>query len=743
MKKWLLIFSILILFLAQGDKGISADTISDTDPQTMVTMSASGCYAIDVVFLVDQSNSMSGITGGQSNDPLQQRINAPKYALDWLANNRLALCNDVVHRIGVVSFGTNAEIDLPMTEIKPSNQADWDSISGRLESSIQERYMDATNPVNAFDEAKKMFDSLSPVGTFPRKRVIILLTDGQPCVPGMGCTFDKDDAINKEYMNSMINNLEEDFPFSPALIKLDAAIEQAGIEYGNLSDVPDEVRNDIFVDNPVTNEDYENSTYIYIVAMNGATPYLNSVGGAFEEIADFHGGEVVDLRKNAIEVPRVFNDLLSKTVGITPTLLGCGNLAVDPYLSGAILDVFKVAEGLELEIDFNSHKLVAGGGDIDYFGVQQYSEFGANEHYRFVQPPAGLWHIDSSNCDGVEASFISFNPKIKLLEPAFAVPHYDVDGNTSDPLHPYTLRYQIVDQENGITLDYNPDYPLTMQAIIKDLSGTETVVNLEFEKDGEWVSKEPIPVNILGEYSIEIKGIAKCVNDPENPEHCSDGTFEVVNDSSGKYQVAPVSIFHIVVDEPVALETYPLHGKLIPDKLDVEPFHIQFHLEDESNTPINTNLVFPGDLNQAFTVDFLAEGKKYTEKANPVSGSDSAFEVNFTEPKVEGEQSITISLLSDYNHTIYRPKDLPVTVNFIRTDTLFRNPVFYNILLIIAIALVVAIIIKIIWDNTNVVKGALVFRRGPGDEVRLSVSKKKRVVKLSAKKTLHFTRSQH
>ena len=79
------------------------------------------CSPIDVVFLIDQSSSMSGSSG---NDLLEQRKYAVQVAIDLMADIALDSCPGVVHRVGIISYGTTAEVDLPLSEIGPFNPAE-------------------------------------------------------------------------------------------------------------------------------------------------------------------------------------------------------------------------------------------------------------------------------------------------------------------------------------------------------------------------------------------------------------------------------------------------------------------------------------------------------------------------------------------------------------------------------------------------------------------------------------------
>ena len=108
---------------------IGAMSLNSSDQDDFI---APRCYALDVVYIIDQSGSM------KENDPLGNRYYGTQYSLDWLANNHLGLCPEAVHRMGVISFGTTVEVSLPLSEIRPGSQQEWDTKSEQLKNRIDQ-----------------------------------------------------------------------------------------------------------------------------------------------------------------------------------------------------------------------------------------------------------------------------------------------------------------------------------------------------------------------------------------------------------------------------------------------------------------------------------------------------------------------------------------------------------------------------------------------------------------------------
>jgi len=737
MKKMWIVFSVLVFFMTISFRSVSADRYSS--PKNGMALDASqnapDCYSLDIVFLIDQSLSMSRLAN--PNDPLGQRFNAPRYALDWLANNRLsrlALCPDAVHRIGVISFGSEVIVDLPLTPIEPDTQLEWNNILSGLEDQIEERDLGGTNPLKAFASAKEMLDDTVRLGPLPRKRAVVMLTDGQPCITEE-CDDESGDFY-KSYMETLVKQVNDDFLFSTAVLERDQAVHEAGVQYGGLDKIPEVERNRILVDYPISDDELYNSTYVWVIAMNDAYPYLDSIGRDFETIATSHNGGLIDLEQNLLEIPKVFNQIMSSLVEIKPTLLGCGNLAVDPYLSGVVLDIYKAANGLEVEIGYDDKHLKNGSGDTDYFGLAQYSQYGAVEHYRFTNPPAGLWEIVCSDPNGAEVSYMPFNAQTQMVEPSGILPQYDLEDKTYDPLHKFYLKFKIIDQTDAKPLNLDPAYPLDMKATISSPDGTQTVLAFEFEGGGIWASQEPLPVNNQGVYQVDLTGNAPCVVDPDKPEHCEAPTIEVIPSTLGQYEVGDISLFQISVLEPENGDVIPLHGKLLPDWLEVQPLLVETQLVDLEGKPINTSEVLLGSPDQALTAVLTIGEEQFTVVMVPDPTDASRFTARFDVPAVLGEHTLKITMGDVYNFNDYRPEENPISITFARNDPLLRNPLFYRALLALLILVLTGMALYLIWLRTFPLLGSLTFvkRDGEGEKTAvISLGRRRRKLVLKRK----------
>ncbi|HOD05132.1 MAG TPA: VWA domain-containing protein, partial [Anaerolineaceae bacterium] len=108
------------------------------------TSPAGDCFGLDVVFLVDQSSSMSGGSNGLASDPQEQRKYAVEAAVNQLTDIALDSCPDVVHRVAVVSFGSTVRTDVEFTTIDPENLDDSLWIRENISSKLMADSMNAT-----------------------------------------------------------------------------------------------------------------------------------------------------------------------------------------------------------------------------------------------------------------------------------------------------------------------------------------------------------------------------------------------------------------------------------------------------------------------------------------------------------------------------------------------------------------------------------------------------------------------
>lgn len=142
---------------------------------------------IDLIVVIDQSGSMWGnpsVHPGK-NDPWQHRIGATKQIVFRLMQN--AADTGAVHRLSIVEFADEAKVPLSGQWIRfdRSNSAAMDHLRALLETGVAAKDWGNTNTAAALETALGEFRAMrrsDPPG--PRRRVLLLITDGRPTLPG-------------------------------------------------------------------------------------------------------------------------------------------------------------------------------------------------------------------------------------------------------------------------------------------------------------------------------------------------------------------------------------------------------------------------------------------------------------------------------------------------------------------------------------------------------------------------------
>ena len=119
------------------------------------------------------------------------------------------------------------------------------------------------------------------------------------------------------------------------------------------------------------------------------------------------------------------------------------------------------------------------------FGTEQYGNLERSMHYRFKQPPAGLWTITASNCNGVEAQFMS----LSLMFSTLNLRHWFLSSKMlwqSDRNDPYKIRVQINDINQANPLNADPELSIGHQCQYLSSEWNNDDVAYEFCGDGSW-----------------------------------------------------------------------------------------------------------------------------------------------------------------------------------------------------------------------------------------------------------------
>jgi hypothetical protein len=661
------------------------------------------CLGLDLVLVIDQSGSMSGSAPRWpgANDPLGLRYRSPRWVLEWAGDTRLFVCPEVVHRVGVISFGDEDRyvIDLPLTRIEPDTFAQWELEREDLKQDIRARDLGFTDHKTGLLQAAAMLDDAEPIDGGPRKRAIILLTDGWPCVARLGCTLQDDTMDRGSYMRDLEAQVERDLPFDSGLLAREQALRDAEAESG--WPLPAGMYNEIVRDYPVPDYAYEDSTYIWVVAMNDVVPYLDTVGGDLEAIAASHGGGLIDLEQNLTEIPKTFLSIVSRITGMRLTALPCGPFPMEPYLEGALIHVFTSGEDIAVRFELDGHILERGQGDTEFFGMEDYVLDGTIEHYRFYRPVPGMWNIWASDCRPVAfQAFLETIPVVaERVQPREdeSLPQFD-EPPFSDPTLPIHLRYRVLERATGEPFAQDPGFPLSITGIITMPDDSVSPLEMRHEANGTFASVQPLPVGQVGTHEFTLTATAPGIAEP---------TISIF-DVKDSYVVGPVTPFALRIQTPGVGEVVPLHGD-IRERLAVQPIPVSINLVDSDGKTLAASEVLVGDPVDAFEATVTAVGQRESFTLTPDPSDPDHFVGQATSIQLEGHHQLVVEMVGDYRRDKYRLVDTTARVSFERADSLWTRPLTYQGLGGLVGALLASMVGLMIYGRTNPVVGQLEF----------------------------------
>lgn len=723
--------TIRYFFLVLGVAGALVVTTASRAESTHSPLSAesTACSNLDVIFLVDQSNSMQG------NDPTDQREYAVEGLIDLLVDLALDQCPGSFHRIGVISFGTNVSVVLPFSNIAPVDLNERQQLREQLKQNIEADSMGATNTWDAFREADRMFDNVgsAPASDVPRKRVIILITDGFPGVgwiPGQGSYLDNSRAL-KQLVNSL-------FGFDNSLLQQELCLKALREEYsGRDIPIPDEEISRCLGDYRPGEEAYENSTYIFTILLRSFETPSRYVLEVFEDMTSEYAGELITLSENRADIPSTMREILSQLAGVRPNVLECGNVAVNPYLRQARVIVYGIDEINRITLSYTDvnrtsysiHKPevdVAGRPlhpeQISGFTVNEYYTFGTNERYEFNYPYPGIWQLQADYCEGLDVYYETVEINPQGYQPiAEQVPQYDL-APYYDTEAPFYLRYQMRDANGAIVPQADSAiFHIDLLMAVTDPNGNRIVYPMEW-KEAELLfqSKDPVQVPVPGVYKIEIEGkTLKHEGEPVVETNIPSREFTTVytlfEHEGVEFTVYPVTGFVIASVTPQDGQTLgPIHETILGGwPLKVRPFPVRVRITDRHGQILTNITDIFTDTGQAFTVTLIAGSQSSTPiTLRPDPNVPGEFIGDIVGFEAEGPQTLIIQSQAASITQTYSLDDRLVEVEFTRLDCLFCRANTYYALLGMTVFAALAMIGYNIAIRTNKVSGNLAFKDG-------------------------------
>lgn len=460
-----------IVFLAM--LGLSVTLFFTSISPVLAQELLSDCIGLDLVILIDQSGSMDG------NDPNFFRVKAVQTAIEVIGDNSLIFCPDAVHRLAVVGFGdlngddydTEDFLEPTMIDISFDQFDEWRSRKESIKDLLtkkSEDFLANTNHEAALNRAYDIFSKWDgetlEVEGLDRKKMVLLITDGGPCI--------------KE---------------GEHIVKGCASFSKAMEDIIVITDGPKF---------PFRGEDNEESVYIWVIGLwdSGGIDYLgvekdgekivvrneHGTGDEWINITQRHGGELVPLFSDGAsnlsalnaEVNTRVADILNRFLGSQLEEKPCNiPIWVDPYQNNiTIFHIFRKGALPEYQLEDLYANIIATRngetvaeivqgistvGDVD---IIDYTADGPNERYFLRFPPPGKYEIKVEGadlCKHIDIRFGQNGVDGNIISPTGVEELIEVDNEPFDTNLTFKVQLHQYDSQSGRTpLVENPEFPL-------------------------------------------------------------------------------------------------------------------------------------------------------------------------------------------------------------------------------------------------------------------------------------------
>lgn len=696
-------------------------------PTILESDTASDCFALDVIFIIDQSNSMS--YGPLRSDPTDQREKAVEAMANWLIENALDHCKNARHQVGVISFGTQSKIDLPFSEVSPKSFDAAVQLQQRLEEKILASEMGDTLPMDAFKLARKMFDESALRNIGIRKQVIVMLTDGL-IADGKG-------NDGKGYIvptQELADYIDENFKFDPTLKKREVCIkERVNAHGGDFDNVPFDQVNDCMQNYDVSGNAYLNSTYLHIVLMNFREEgWPAEIRRIYRNVAENHMGDLMDFHEKGVEnrnaIPEYFRTILAAMVGVPSGRVQCGPLAVNPFLDKATFVFYKFSADTVVKLrytDSNGKNFEISGNqanDPSGFNVLEYEAYGPNERYTLKNPYPGIWYIESDRCssNGVSAFYqeVEINPGGYSL-PVTTIQQYDLEPYF-DVSEPYYLNYEMRDEAGNIVkTSPNPFFNIKLVASVTDPNGKKVDYSLVWnDSENKFIAVDPLQVASKGEYLVSIVGTTPYFPGNKAPVTGSLATTfnkekELIKHENLSFTVTEVKPFRIEPNQPepgeVANQIHETIFKGWPLKIKPIIFSTNIAWRDQPlDIPLQEVLTDPNEAVSAW-IEF-PDGTTTDPITLKVDSEHPAKLVGLFEG-IDSEEALIIhARLDGESYPEFRPDLRQIQIPYSRADnSIFSKPGFYRLLVLIMAGITLIMFLVQLFSHYDPVGGSLIF----------------------------------
>lgn len=484
-----------------------------------VTTTAQDLFdGLDVLLVVDQSGSMRGYATcldnprlARANDPTGIRFEIQQVLMQWLGDYSFYVSPDTAIRLSAIAFGSPQRTPtLDWIEV-PSQRA----LSGRDESLWKREYGDLnvllsqatfgsrdfcdTDFVRAFQLAKDQFDTIPLLADGKRRlKVIIIITDGRPCVPGeMDCNSVSE---GERHLNALKNYASLAFPepnYQIFLVALDPDGATGSGYWGDLGGIWESITT------PPRAQVVSDSGQINTAVNNIVKQLFDSVGSGLDS-TDI----TTDLRDD-----------------------GRATVFVYPYRTYMQVNVFKekiddttgISTALQI-IDPDGNTITGGSPRVSI------NETGSMQIWKILTPKAGEWVFLSNTPDSVSVVVDQADMRYDLL--GIGSTYYRWQPV---PIAPY-LKYLVGESTGEEPVSLLSDrFALTVQADIQAPSGKNTLITLAtgvpIQPSADFGGKSPQLAGIyypreVGTYSARLCGFVSALT-PSDPSKvtCNPSVF--------------------------------------------------------------------------------------------------------------------------------------------------------------------------------------------------------------------------
>ncbi len=410
-------------------------SVAQTPPAT--------CDTLQVVFIIDQSGSMSGTTGDAS-DPDGLRFAAPQEAIKVLSALRYSTYQTTTVQVAMVHYGDRATTALPWTTLDVTSQADTDALMSRIAPQLAPVPAQGnTNTKGAFEYAASLFDEVKPQTDGCPIRTIVAVTDGQPRVasPNFNATT---------HLQELIAFAQQRLP-APA-----HKIYVIGLDR--------------------TNEFFDQNKPLYDQLTGDASKVF----------------KVNTPAELAAAMAQVFNPnseslapLVNSGATATAYCVSGQTIQVPPYLQQVRITFIKPERTLRLDVADSTGQLLTEARTDVQVKVEGRTDNDPIEALTVIKPRPGVWTIQTqlppAAGDVCQVRILQFNAAGKVTVPAAGTPVVQFSRA------PFQM--QIVDASGDVLPDYgDPQYALRADVFVQAQGVTQTMPVLagsNFEFNGE------------------------------------------------------------------------------------------------------------------------------------------------------------------------------------------------------------------------------------------------------------------